>query len=190
VIVGVTPIYGFPYPALTDSPNGPAQIQALAEAVEADLAVTDAAVAALNAEVHFGDGGTYPNSTQNTAGTTTSGVFTNVLTGGTTCSLTFVAPVSGRVDIHNTAQVSNNTAGQSAIMSHEVRVGAVVGSGAVIQAAAIATGILAGNAVRATVVTPVTGLISGTTYNVQQFFVVTGGTGDFGNKQLFIRPAA
>ena len=40
--MGVTPTYGFPYPALTDSPNGPAQIQALAEAVEADLVVTDA----------------------------------------------------------------------------------------------------------------------------------------------------
>jgi hypothetical protein len=45
--VGVTPVYGFPYPALTDPPNGPAQIQALAEAVEADLAVTDSNVAAL-----------------------------------------------------------------------------------------------------------------------------------------------
>lgn len=47
--MGVTPIYGFPYPALTDSPNGPAQIQALAEAVEADLAATDGNVAALAA---------------------------------------------------------------------------------------------------------------------------------------------
>jgi hypothetical protein len=46
--VGVTPIYGFPYPALSDPPNGPAQIQALAEAVEADLAVTDANIATLN----------------------------------------------------------------------------------------------------------------------------------------------
>lgn len=47
--MGVTPIYGFPYPALTDAPNGPAQFQALAEAVEADLAVTDANIATINA---------------------------------------------------------------------------------------------------------------------------------------------
>lgn len=47
--MGVTPVYGFPYPALTDSPDGPAQIQALAEAVEADLQVTDANIATLNA---------------------------------------------------------------------------------------------------------------------------------------------
>lgn len=47
--MGVTPIYGFPYPALTDPPNGAAQIQALAEAVEADLAVTDSNIATINA---------------------------------------------------------------------------------------------------------------------------------------------
>lgn len=49
--MGLTPIYGFPYPALTDSPNGPAQIQALAEAVEADLATTDATAASLSSTV-------------------------------------------------------------------------------------------------------------------------------------------
>jgi hypothetical protein len=47
--VGLTPVYGFPYPALTDSPNGPAQIQALAEAVEADLIVTDSNISTLTA---------------------------------------------------------------------------------------------------------------------------------------------
>jgi hypothetical protein len=49
--MGTTPIYGFPYPGVNDSPNGPAQIQALAEAVEADLATTDAAATALSARV-------------------------------------------------------------------------------------------------------------------------------------------
>lgn len=32
-----TPIYGLPYPSLSDPPNGPAQIQALADAVEDEL---------------------------------------------------------------------------------------------------------------------------------------------------------
>ena len=45
--MGLTPVYGFPYPGVNDSPNGPSQIQSLAEAVEADLATTDAAAAAL-----------------------------------------------------------------------------------------------------------------------------------------------
>jgi hypothetical protein len=35
--VPVTPIYGLPYPALTDSPNGPAQIGALAQTTETVL---------------------------------------------------------------------------------------------------------------------------------------------------------
>jgi len=38
---GVTPIYSLPYPSLTDAPNGPAQIQSLAEEVETELARID-----------------------------------------------------------------------------------------------------------------------------------------------------
>ncbi len=37
-----TPTYGLPYPALSDPPNGPAQIQALAEEVETELTRIDA----------------------------------------------------------------------------------------------------------------------------------------------------
>lgn len=138
----------------------------------------------------FGSGGTYPNSVQNTAGTSSAGAFSATLTGGTTCSMTFVAPATGTVDIHNTAQVSNNTGGMSSIASVEVRAGAVVGSGTVVLAAAIENGILAGDATRCTVITPVTGLTAGSTYNVQVLYVVTGGTGTFANKRLTVRPAA
>lgn len=42
--MGVTPTYNFPYPELGDSPNGPVQINALAQAVEDQLEITDAAV--------------------------------------------------------------------------------------------------------------------------------------------------
>lgn len=37
-----TPVYAFPYPSLSDSPNGPVQIQALAEAVENKIVAVDA----------------------------------------------------------------------------------------------------------------------------------------------------
>lgn len=37
----LTPVYSLPYPALSDAPNGPAQIQALAEEVEAELVRLD-----------------------------------------------------------------------------------------------------------------------------------------------------
>jgi hypothetical protein len=49
--VGATPVYGFPYSAGTDAPNGPAQIQALAEAVESKFVTSDAAIAAANANI-------------------------------------------------------------------------------------------------------------------------------------------
>ncbi|MGV9364531.1 hypothetical protein [Amycolatopsis sp. NPDC003731] len=41
-----TPVYSLPYPASTDAPNGPAQIQALATAVENKFVSNDAAIAA------------------------------------------------------------------------------------------------------------------------------------------------
>lgn len=184
--MGATPIYGFPYPGVNDSPNGPNQVQALAEAVEADLAV----VHALALETHYGDGGTYASDVENTSGTTNSGAFTEVLTSGTTCVVVFVAPESGKVDVYNSGQVGNNTAGQSSIMSHEVRAGSTIGSGAVVQAAAIENGILSGNSVRCTVVTELSGLTPGATYHARQMFVNTGGTGTFANKRLTVRPAA
>jgi hypothetical protein len=47
--MGATPTYAFPFPAVSDSPNGPAQIQALAEALEAKIAAMDALAATLSA---------------------------------------------------------------------------------------------------------------------------------------------
>lgn len=40
-----TPTYGLPYPALSDSPNGPVQIKALADEVEVELTRIDARIA-------------------------------------------------------------------------------------------------------------------------------------------------
>jgi hypothetical protein len=46
-----TPTYGIPYPALTDSPNGPAQMEALAEEVETELTRIDDDVASLGTDL-------------------------------------------------------------------------------------------------------------------------------------------
>lgn len=46
-----TPIYGIPYPALGDPPNGPAQLQALATEVEVELNRIDVAASSLTARV-------------------------------------------------------------------------------------------------------------------------------------------
>ena len=47
----VTPTYAFPYPALSDPPNGPAQFQALATAVENQLVTTNNSATALASRV-------------------------------------------------------------------------------------------------------------------------------------------
>jgi hypothetical protein len=187
--MGATPVYALPYQGINDSPNGPDLGQDLAEAVEAVILARAAEIAALQAEVSFGEGGTYPSVTQDTSGTTASGTFTTTLTGGTTCSTTFVAPASGIVDVHNTMQIGNSGANLS-VAAIEVRAGAVVGSGTVILAAAIAHGLMAQTTMRATAITPVPGLTPGATYNVQVWYVNTGGTGTFVNKRLAVRPAA
>lgn len=46
-----TPTYGIPYPALTESPNGPAQMQALAEEVETEIARVDGDIAGLTTDL-------------------------------------------------------------------------------------------------------------------------------------------
>lgn len=46
-----TPIYGIPYPALSDPPNGPSQMQALALEVENEIARVDGVDATQNANI-------------------------------------------------------------------------------------------------------------------------------------------
>lgn len=46
-----TPVYAFPYPALSDSPNGPVQFQALAEAVENKIVTVDATNATQTSQI-------------------------------------------------------------------------------------------------------------------------------------------
>lgn len=76
--MGLTPIYGFPYPSGTDSPNGPAQVQLLAEAVEADLAASDANIAALQAGAWSGWTAYTPTFTMQTSNGTKTGWYNKV----------------------------------------------------------------------------------------------------------------
>lgn len=112
-----------------------------------------------------------PSDQQNTAGTTSSTTYTATLAGGTTCGITFVAPPSGIVDIHNTAAVGPGST-VYAFCDFEVRQGGVIGSGTVFRAATDTTAIRHAdpNFVRATAVTPVVGLTPGSTYNARQLF--------------------
>lgn len=125
--------------------------------------------------------------TQNTNGTTTSVTYTSTLTGGTACGIAFVAPPSGKVKIENNCRIFNSGANHSLCSIH-VRNGSTIGSGTDVLAAADAQAIayFGANDDRRGGSTLVTGLTPGNSYNVQQEFKVTGGTGNFSNKHLIV----
>ncbi len=78
---------GYPYPAFTDAPNGPVQLQALAAALNTDVGAQAGAVAALQARaVVLGVG---------TIGSETTHVATDFAGSGTSATVTVTVP-SGR----------------------------------------------------------------------------------------------
>ena len=129
------------------------------------------------------------NNVQITTGTTTSGTYTPTLTSGTTCSLVFTAPSTGKVVIHNVLESLNSGTGWTKC-TIEVRTGNVIGSGTAIVAANDddSHGTTGNNSVRAGVTKLVSGLTPGTQYNVRQLFKIQSGTGTFLRKELIVEP--
>jgi hypothetical protein len=131
------------------------------------------------------------STSQNVAGTTVSTTYSPTLTGGTTCSGTFIAPASGEVIIHNTAECFNAAANFTRF-AIEVRSGAVIGSGtAMLTAVDDDSGGCSGtNAVRATNSIDVIGLTPGATYNFRQLFRVQSGSnaGTYLRKRVIVCP--
>lgn len=127
--------------------------------------------------------------TQDTSGTTTSTGYTSTLTGGTACSCVFVAPTSGRVKIICVSQISNSGANNT-FCSPEVRTGGVVGAGTVVSLAADATALINASTslVRFGATLTLSGLTAGATYNAQQLFRVSAGTGTYLRKHLAVIP--
>lgn len=131
------------------------------------------------------------SSTQNTSGTTTSTTYTATLTGGTACGIAFVAPSSGKVTILNACALVNSGASHT-LCTVQVRTGSSIGSGSDVLAAADNNAVyINGTAeMRAGVAVPISGLTPGASYNVQQLFRVSGGTGTFVNKSLIVQGSA
>jgi hypothetical protein len=150
----------------------------------ADLQAMCDAIAELRLLAASGD-------TQNTSGTTTSTTYTATLTGGTACGIAFTAPASGKVEIFNNCALVNSGASH-ALCTIRVRTGATIGSGADVVAAADANAIyhVGTNELRFGNSYLLTGLTAGSSYNVQQLFRVTGGTGTFLNKSLIVQGVA
>lgn len=127
--------------------------------------------------------------TQNTAGTTTSTVYTPTLTGGTTCSFTFVAPGSGRVLVSHNCNLEA-TSGNLALCGFELRTGSTIGSGTLVVGTTNNDEVLtAGSQANFGRSRLVTGLTPGATYNIRMMFAVTSGTGTFKSKHLNVTPA-
>lgn len=163
-----TPIYGLPYPSLSDPPNGPAQFQALAEAVEAELDRIDDTISGVPIT---------QSSTAAGAVSTTSATYV-VLAGDP--GIAFTAPTSGRVVVTISAAIVSNTADTYAMMGFQIRTGSTVGAGTIVTAANDNDVLAhAGTADQvASRVALVSGLTSGGSYNVQVLYKRFGGTGD------------
>lgn len=168
-----TPIFGWPYQALTDAPDGAALGEDLALAIEATMQDVISSIAEISEQV--------------TQGTTTSTSFTATLTGGTACSVVFTAPLSGKVLIKNASLVSNSST-SSSLCSWRLGTGSTPGGGIEVLPASDnrSVRVQGTNVIRGSDEYLVTGLTPGATYNVQQMFRVIGNTGTFSSKVLIV----
>jgi hypothetical protein len=162
-----TPIYGLPYPSLTDPPNGPAQFQALAEAVETELNRIDGVLTS-----------TPVTQSSSVAATVSTSSTTYVALSGDP-GLAFTAPTSGRVIISIGGALTGSAADTFAMMGFQVRTGAVVGSGTIVYAVNNNDVVSneGGDDMSASKVTLVSGLTAGGSYNVQVLYKMLSGSG-------------
>lgn len=177
-----TPIYGLPYPSLSDPPNGPAQFQALAEAVEAELDRIDDTIS----------GVPITQSSSVAAGVTTASTSYVALAGDP--GIAFTAPSSGRVLVTIGAALTGDAADTYAMMGFQVRTGSSVGTGTIVTAAndndtLAHVGI---SDIAASRTTLVSGLTAGSSYNVQVLYKRFGGTGNtfFARRNVIVESVA
>jgi hypothetical protein len=120
---------------------------------------------------------------------TTYGVGT---TGGTyvECGVVFVAPTTGRVVIHTSAQIVNSTTAATRV-APVVRTGGTIGSGTVVQAGIDGNAVVVQgtNSIRLGTSVLISGLTPGDTYNVRLEHRVTTGTGTASLRTVVVDPA-
>lgn len=128
---------------------------------------------------------------QAASGATSSTSYTATLTGATACSMTFIAPRSGRVVLVDTAQISNNTSAVYGFVCSRVGTGLTIGGGSAIltpsddEALVWNSTTVAG---RMSVLHPISGLSAGAAYNIQQQYKVSGAgsVGTFVRRQIIL----
>jgi hypothetical protein len=128
-----TPVYGLPYQAVTDAPDGPNLGEDLALAVEDELTRIDASIATIN-------GLTVAIAAEATTQPAYSGT---AFTAGTqACGVAFTAPASGVVTVHWKSYLQAAINDKMAFLGCEIRTGAPIGGG-VVQVAANSTDAIA-----------------------------------------------
>jgi hypothetical protein len=130
----------------------------------------------------------WPAPAQTFEGTTITSAVTTYTAGSPVCSATIVAPASGSLYATIGTRGANATAGQSALLTFEVRVtsvaGAVVLAGSDDRAVQVASTANQASSFRYLV----TGLTPGTTYYAQTLYRVGGGTGTWLGRQIILEP--
>lgn len=122
--------------------------------------------------------------------TTASTAYTSVLAPAGICGVTFVAPQTGVVSIDVGAFFDNTLAASFTIASPQVRVGNVIGAGAIVVAASddMAPYISGTDGLSISREFVITGLTPGTTYNAEILQRVTAGTGTYQRRTIMVRP--
>jgi hypothetical protein len=181
-----TPNYSFPFPELSDTPDGATQMGNLATAVDTALHSTDATVATngtratLLATLLGTSGVRYTHFTSATtvAGLTVTTPTALVDTSGNSCGHTFVAPPSGIVRIAWGANILSGTTGSTVFVGTDVKTGGTVGSGTAQSAVSDDESFTTSSTSRVPGARErfLTGLTSGSTYNVRLMWRNSGST--------------
>lgn len=178
-----TPIYGLPYPSLTEPPDGPDQFGDMALAIETELARIDTEVNALQ---------NIPAPQSQAASGSVSTTSTTYVALSGDPGVAFTAPVGGRALVHFGASMDGNAADTFALVGFQIRTGAVVGSGTV-QIAANDNDAVGSEGASGTTggrTSMITGLTPGSTYNVQLLYKRLAGTGTafFARRTVIVQP--
>lgn len=134
-------------------------------------------------------------SIQTASFSATSTTYTTASTAGpyADCAVVFVAPPSGRVKVHTAARMVNTGATVGTLVSPEVRDGATIGAGTVIEGAGDGTGVshYGTTFARSGADHLMTGLTPGTSYNARLLHRSTSGTetASIALRELIIEPA-
>jgi hypothetical protein len=124
-----------------------------------------------------------------TTATTTS--TTGDVMGASGAQGTFTAPASGIIEVTVMAELWSSVAGEVAACSFEVREGSTVGSGTVVDAAAITKAALSKSdqGVRSSMAYLVTGLVPGSVYNIATLLFAGASTASAAWARLHVRPS-